>query len=282
MSSSDYCQHMPFVFTFTLHNWIWLYLIFFLSKVCPSIPPSNILLIMLQNQTQVPKRMKLSWKMYRVHLFPGRTCLWRNMHSSLKFYYHNYQEEANCFKVFTFLNEYNYICSLLSFIFSVLQMTYSENNGRSYTVYKIIIFLNLYSGQETTIRMGNGTMDLFQTGKGVHQNCILSPCLFNLYAEYIMRNDGLDEAQAGIKIAWRNINNLRYEDDTTLMAESEEELKSLLMKVKEESEKRTGLKLNIQKNEDHGIWSHHFMANRWENSNRHYFLGLQNHCRCST
>ena len=125
-------------------------------------------------------------------------------------------------------------------------MTYSENNGRSYTVYKIILFLNLYSGQETTIRMGNGTMDLFQTGKGVHQNCILSPCLFNLYAEYIMRNDGLDEAQAGIKIAWRNINNLRYEDDTTLMAESEDELKSLLMKVNEESEK-VGLKLNIQK-----------------------------------
>ena len=161
-------------------------------------------------------------------------------------------------------------------------MTYSENNGRSYTVYKIILFLNLYSGQETKIRMGNGTMDLFQTGKGVHQNCILSPCLFNLYAEYIMMNDELDEAQAGIKIARRNINHLRYADDTTLMAESEEELKSLLMKVKEESEKRTGLKVNIQKNEDHGIWSHHFMANRWENSDRHYFLGLQNHCRCST
>ena len=101
---------------------------------------------------------------------------------------------------------------------------------------------------------------------------------FNLYAEYIMRNVGLEEAQAGIKIARRNINNLRYADDTTLMAESKEELKSLLMKVKEESEK-VGLKLNIQKNEDHGIWSHHFMGNRWGNSVRLYFWGLQNHCK---
>ena len=105
---------------------------------------------------------------------------------------------------------------------------------------------NLYSGQETTVKTGYGTTDLFQIGKGVHQGCILSPCLFNLYAEYIMRNAGLDEAQAGIKIAGRNINNLRYADDTTLTAESEEELKSLLMKVEEESEK-VGLKLNIQK-----------------------------------
>jgi len=105
---------------------------------------------------------------------------------------------------------------------------------------------NPYAGQETTVRTGHGTMDWFQIGKGVHQGCILSPCLFNLYAEYIMQNAGLDEAQAGIKIAWRIINNLRYADDTTLMAESKEELKSLLMKVKEESEK-VGLKLNIQK-----------------------------------
>ena len=105
---------------------------------------------------------------------------------------------------------------------------------------------NLYSGQEATIRTGRGTTDWFQTGKGVCQGCILSPCLFNLYAEYIMRNAGLDEAQAGIKIVGRNINHLRYADDTTLMPESEEELKSLLMKVKEESEK-VGLKLNIQK-----------------------------------
>ena len=105
---------------------------------------------------------------------------------------------------------------------------------------------NLYAGQEATVRTGHGTTDWFQIGKGVHQGCILSPCLFNLYAEYIMRNVGLEEAQAGIKIARRNINNLRYADDTTLMAESEEELKSLLMKVKEESEK-VGLKLNVQK-----------------------------------
>ena len=105
---------------------------------------------------------------------------------------------------------------------------------------------NLYAGQEATVRNGQGTTEWFQIGKGVRQGCILSPCLFNLYAEYIMRNIGLEEAQAGIKIAGRNINNLRYADDTTLMAESKEELKSLLMKVKEESEK-AGLKLNIQK-----------------------------------
>ena len=105
---------------------------------------------------------------------------------------------------------------------------------------------NLYEGQEATVRTGHGTTDWFQIGKGVCQGCILSPCLFNLYAEYIMRKPGLDEAQAGIKIARRNINKLRYADDTMLMAESEEELKSLLMKVKEKSEK-TGLKLNIQK-----------------------------------
>ena len=105
---------------------------------------------------------------------------------------------------------------------------------------------NLCAGQEATVRTGHGTTDWFQIGKGVRQGCILSPCLFNLRAEYMMRNAGLEEAQAGIKIARRNINNLRYADDTTLMAESEEELKSLLMKMKEESEK-VGLKLNIQK-----------------------------------
>ena len=105
---------------------------------------------------------------------------------------------------------------------------------------------NLYAGQEATVRTGHGTMDWFQIGKGVCQGCILSPCLFNLYSEYIMQNASLDEAQAGIKIAGRNINNLRYADDTTLMAEREEELKSLLMKVKEESEK-TDIKLNIHK-----------------------------------
>ena len=105
---------------------------------------------------------------------------------------------------------------------------------------------NLYAGQEATVRTGHGTTDWFQKGQGVCQDCILSPCLFNLYAEYIMRNAGLEEAQTGIKIAGRNLNNLRYADDTTLKAESEEELKSLLMKVKEES-KNVGLKLNIQK-----------------------------------
>ena len=105
---------------------------------------------------------------------------------------------------------------------------------------------NLYAGQEATVRTGHGTIDWFQIGKGVFQGSMYSPCLFNLYAEYIMLNARLDEAQAGIKIARRNISNLRYGDDTTLMAESEEELKSLLMKVKEESEK-VGLKLNIQK-----------------------------------
>ena len=105
---------------------------------------------------------------------------------------------------------------------------------------------NQYAGQEATVRTGRGTTNWFQIGKGVRQGCILSPCLFNLYAEYIMRKAGLKEAHAGIKIAGRNINNLRYADDTTLMAESEKELKSLLMKVKEESEK-VGLKLNIQK-----------------------------------
>ena len=139
---------------------------------------------------------------------------------------------------------------------------------------------NLYAGQEATVRTGHGTTDWFQIGKGVRQGCILSPCLFNLYAEYIMRNTGLEEAEAGIKIAGRNINNLRYADDTTLMAESEEELKSFLMKMKEESEK-VGLKLNIQKTK--------IMAScpitSWEIDGEtvetvaDYFSGLQNHCR---
>ena len=105
---------------------------------------------------------------------------------------------------------------------------------------------NLYAGQETIVRTGHGTTDWFQIGEAVRQGCILSPCLFNLYAEYIMRNDGLDKTQAGIKISGRNTNNLKYSNDTTLMAESEEELRSLLMKVKEDSEK-VGLKLSIQK-----------------------------------
>ena len=126
----------------------------------------------------------------------------------------------------------------------------------------------------------HGTTDWFQIGKGVLQGCILSPCLFNFYAEYIMRNVGLEEAQAGMKIAGRNINNLRYADDTTFMAESEEELKSLLMKVKVESE--SWLKAQHSENEDHGIWSHHFKEDRCGNSGnsvRVNFWGLQNHCR---
>ena len=106
------------------------------------------------------------------------------------------------------------------------------------------LLTNLYAGQEATVRTGHGTTDWFQIGKGVHRGCILSPCLFNFYAEYIRRNAGLEEAQAGIKIAWRNINNLRYANDATLMVESKKELKSLLMKEKSE---KVGLKLNIQK-----------------------------------
>ena len=136
---------------------------------------------------------------------------------------------------------------------------------------------NLHSGQEARVRTGRGTTDWFQIGKGVYRGCILSPCIYNLHTEYIMINAGLEEAQAGIKISGRNISNLRYADDTTLMAEGEEELKNLLMKVKEES-KKVGLKQHSE-NEDHGIWSHHFMGNRWGNSVSFYFGGLQNHCR---
>ena len=131
-----------------------------------------------------------------------------------------------------------------------------------------------------TVRTGHGTTDWFQIGKGVRQGCILSPCLFNLHAEYIMRNAGLDEAQAGIKIVGRNINNLRYTDDTTFVPEGEEELKSLLMKVKEESEK-AGLKLNIQKTkimEFGPITSSQIDGEKMETV-RLYFVGLQNHCR---
>ena len=136
---------------------------------------------------------------------------------------------------------------------------------------------NLYSGQEATVRTGYGTADWFQIQKGVRQGCILSLCLFNLYAECIMQNAGLDEAQVGIKVAGRNINNFRYADDITLMAESEEELKSLLMKVKEVSEK-AGLKLSINKTK--------IMASSpitsWQTDGEtvtDYFLGLQNYCR---
>ena len=146
----------------------------------------------------------------------------------------------------------------------------------------ICLLRNLYADQEATARTRHGIMDCFQTGEGVYQGCILSPCLFNLHPEYIMWNARLDEAQAGIKIAGRNINNLRYADDTTLMAQSEEELKGLLMKVKEESEK-VGLKLNIQKTKIMASAPHHSTGSRWGNngnSDRLYlFIWLQNHCR---
>ena len=140
---------------------------------------------------------------------------------------------------------------------------------------------NLYASQEATVRTGHGTIDWFQIGKGVCQGCILSPCLFNLYAEYSIRNAGLDEAQARIKIARRNINSLRYADDTTLMAESEEELKSFLMKVKEESEK-VGLKLNIQKMKIMASGPITSWQIDWETVQKlrdFIFGGLQNHCR---
>ena len=140
---------------------------------------------------------------------------------------------------------------------------------------------NLYAGQEARVRTGQGTTDSFQIGKGVHQGCILSPCLFNLYAEYIIRNPRLDEAQVGIKIAGRNINNLRYANDTTLMAKSKE-LKSLLMKVKEESEK-ISLKINIQKTKIGAsslITSWQIGGEIMETVRDFNFGGLQNHCRC--
>ena len=141
---------------------------------------------------------------------------------------------------------------------------------------------NLSAGQEATVRTGRGTADWFQIGKGVYQGYILSPCSFNLCAEYIMRNTGLEEAQAGINIARRHSNNLRYADDTTFMAESEEELKSLLMKVKEESEK-VGLKLNIQKTKimaSGPITSWERDGQTVQTVSRLYFGGLQNHHRC--
>ena len=139
---------------------------------------------------------------------------------------------------------------------------------------------NLNAGQEATVKTGHRTTDWFQIGKGVHQGCILSPCLFNLHAEYTVWNARLDEAQAGIKIAGRNTNNLRYADDITLMAESEEELQSLLMKVKEDSEK-VDLKLNIQKTKimASGPITSLEIGGEKGNSVRLYFWGLQNHCR---
>ena len=183
---------------------------------------------------------------------------------------------------FSFLNsEHPYLQDF------AITLSLSKKERKPFFLYIIVICLpdyltcllrNLYAGQEETVRTGHELTDWFQIGKGVCQGCILSPCLFNIYAEYIMRNAGLEEAKAGIKIAGRNINNLRYTDDTTLMAESEEELKSLLMKVKEESEK-VGLKLNIQKMKIMASGPINFMGNRWGNSVRLYFSGFQNHCR---
>ena len=146
---------------------------------------------------------------------------------------------------------------------------------------RIRLLRNLYAGQEATVRTGHGTTDWFQIRKGVCQGCILSPCLSNLYAEYITRNAGLDESQAGIKTAGRNINNPRHADDTTLMAESEEELKSLLMKVKEESLK-AGLKLNTQKMKIMAyspITSWQIDGETMETVADFIWEGLQNHCR---
>ena len=147
--------------------------------------------------------------------------------------------------------------------------------------YLTCLLRNLYAGQEATVGTRHGTRDWFQVGKGVYQGCILSPCLFNLYAEYIMQNAGLYEAQAGIKVARRNINNLRYADDTTLMAESKEELKSLLIKVKEESEK-AGLKLNLQKMKimaSGPITSWQIDGETVETVSDFIFGGLPNHCK---
>ena len=140
---------------------------------------------------------------------------------------------------------------------------------------------NQYAGQEATVTTGHGTTDWFQIGKGVRQGCVLSPCLFNLYAEYIMQNARLDEAQAGIKTAGKNINNLRYADVTTLMAESEEERKSLLMKMKEESE-NSGLKLKIQETKimaSGPITSWQIDGEKMEIVTKFFFPRLQNHCR---
>ena len=143
----------------------------------------------------------------------------------------------------------------------------------------ICLLRNLYAGQEATVRIGHGRTDWFQIGKGVHQACVLSPCLFNFYAEYIMKNTKWDEAKFGIKIARRNINNLRYADDTTLVAEREE-LKSLLMKVKEESEK-VGLKLNIQKTKimPSGPSTSWQIDGETVETVTDFIFGLQNHCR---
>ena len=173
------------------------------------------------------------------------------------------------------------MCLALRFPSKILIQSHIHNDFFFLIVtYLTCLLSNLYAGQEATVRTGHGTTDWFQIGKGVCEGCILSPCLFNFYAEYIMRNAGLDKAQVGIKIARRNINNLRQADDTTLMAESEEVLKSLLMKVKVESEK-VGLKLNIQKTKIKGsgpITSGQIDGETAETV-ADFIFGLQNHCR---
>ena len=155
-----------------------------------------------------------------------------------------------------------------------------ENSERDGNTRPPDLLRNLYAGQEETVRIGHGTTDWFQIGKGVCQGCILSPCLFNFYAEYIMRNARLDEAQAELNVVGRNINNFRNADNTTLMAESKEELKSLLMKVKEES-KNVGLKLNTQKTKiiASGPITSWQIDGKQETVDEFFFLGLQNHCR---
>ena len=174
---------------------------------------------------------------------------------------------------------------LVRWLHQSLWLCGSQQTGKFFKRWKYqttltCLLRNLYAGREATLRTRLGTTDWFLLGKGVRQGCMLSPCLFNLYAEYIMWNVGLDEAQAGIKAAGRNINNLRYADDTVLMAESEEKLNSLLMKVKEESEK-ADLKLNIQKTKimtSRPITSWQIDGGTMETVTD-YFLGLQNHCR---
>ena len=189
-----------------------------------------------------------------------------------------------CRLAITFLSRGKHL--LISWLQSPSAVILEPQNIKSATVstergivdHLTCLLRNLCAGQEAIVTALYRTTDWFRIEKGVWQGCLLSSCLFNLYAEYFMRNTGLEEAQAGIKTAGRNINNLRYADDVTLMAESEEELKSLLMKS-EGGEWKSWLKTQHSENEDHGIWSHHFMANKCGNSGWLYILGLWNHCK---
>ena len=174
-----------------------------------------------------------------------------------------------------------YFCLIKAFDYMDRNKLWKILKGMGPPDHLTCLLRNLYAGQEATVRTWHGTMDWFQIEKGECQGCILSSCLFNLHAEYIMWNAWLDEAQAGIKIARRNINNLRYADDTTLMVESEEELKKFLYEG-ERGEWKSWLKTQHSKNKDHGIWSHHFMqidGETVETMTDFIFLGLQNHCR---